>query len=341
MLTASGLSVAHGTRVLFRDVTLTLGPGRRVALVGGNGVGKTTMLECIAGIREPDEGQVHRPRDLHLGYLPQDLTDTATGTVLEEALGGTGPLAELAVTLEGIGEQLATHDATADPRGHADLLHRYGEAQSRFEQLGGYAREAEAHQVLAGLGFAPADSHRSVRELSGGWRMRVALARLLVEEPDLLVLDEPTNHLDVDSVAWLEEALVEGPSGLLFVSYDRDFIDAVAERVIELSGTAATEYVGGFAEFVRLKPINVNRGIYPLPDNISFEEGSFVEPLACVVRSTICRSPACSRPMCSTTSSGSRWADITRTSYRIPASSSARTIAARMSCRLSTGGTGK
>jgi ATP-binding cassette, subfamily F, member 3 len=250
VLTASGLEVAHGTRVLFRDVTITLAPGRRVALVGGNGVGKTTLLEVLAGLREPDKGEVHTPRGVHLGYLPQDLADTAAGSVLEEALGGTGPLAELAAALERLHEQLAAHDPVADPEGHAALLGRFGDAQARFEQLGGYSREADAHRVLSGLGFAPGDAHRPVREMSGGWRMRVALARLLVEAPDLLLLDEPTNHLDVDSVAWLEQHLGGWAGALLFVSHDRDFIDAVATHVIELDHATATEYVGGFAEFV-------------------------------------------------------------------------------------------
>ena len=129
-------------------------------------------------------------------------------------------------------------------------VEKYGAAQSRFEQLGGYALESEAHRVLAGLGFAPADSAKQARELSGGWRMRMALARLLLSNPDVLVLDEPTNHLDVDSVAWLEQRLLQFPGSLLFVSHDRDFIDGVANRVVEVSNGGAIEYIGGFAEFV-------------------------------------------------------------------------------------------
>ena len=246
MLSASGLTRSIGTRILFRGVTLQLGPGRRVALIGGNGTGKTTMLEILVGLQDPDSGEVHRPGGVRIGYLPQEIPPTSDCKVLEEVLRGaetTGRLAERIVDLAG---RLSDTEGTKRAR----LLAEYGEAQARFEQVGGYATEAEAHRILAGLGFAPTDHQRPLGELSGGWRMRVALARLLLAAPDLLVLDEPTNHLDVDSVAWLEDHLAGWRTGLLFVSHDRDFIDAVANRVLELSGGRVTEYVGGFAEFV-------------------------------------------------------------------------------------------
>ncbi len=246
VLSASGLSKSHGNRTLFSNVTFELKGGRRVALVGGNGVGKTTLIEILLGRQDPDDGVVHRPRDLQIGYLPQDLVGDPSGTVLEEVLAGAGVLAEIADDLRRLEARLGDVD---DPE-HDRVVEQYGAAQSRFEQLGGYALESEAHRVLAGLGFAPADSSRQASELSGGWRMRMALARLLLSNPDVLVLDEPTNHLDVDSVAWLEERLNQFPGSLLFVSHDRDFIDGVANRVVEVSGGSAIEYVGGFAEFV-------------------------------------------------------------------------------------------
>jgi ATP-binding cassette subfamily F protein 3 len=247
VLTASGLTKAYGERVLWRDVTLTLSPGRRIALVGGNGAGKTTLLEVLVGLDAADAGEVHRPANDTVGYLPQDLPGTAEGTVLDEVLAGSTEIAALADRLHHLHDAMGSTDDAAE---RDRVLAEYGEVQSRFEQLGGYALESEAHRVLAGLGFAPEDAQRSVRELSGGWRMRVALARLLLAEPDLLVLDEPTNHLDVDSVAWLEDRLSAWSGALLFVSHDRDFIDAIANRVVELAGEEATEYVGGFAEFV-------------------------------------------------------------------------------------------
>ncbi len=243
MITASGLGKAHGLRTLFRDVSLQVSAGRRIALVGGNGAGKTTLVEMLLGDQEPDTGEVHRPRDLRIGYLPQEVTDLGTGTVLDLVLGASR-LADLAIDLHRIEGQLAA--------GSTDLalLDRYGEVQAHFQQQGGYALEAEAHRVLSGLGFSTADSGRPVTELSGGWRMRVALARLLVGEPDVLILDEPTNHLDVDSASWLEDYLTAWSGALLFVSHDRDFIDNVANRVIELTNETAHEYIGGFAEFV-------------------------------------------------------------------------------------------
>ena len=244
-LTASGLAKAYGARQLFEDVTLHLSAGRRVALVGGNGTGKTTLLEIMAGLLGPDAGTVTKPRDARIGYLPQNLREVQEGTVSSHVRAGAEHLWKLARTLRDLEQQLS--GATG---GQDDLVARYGEVQSQFEQLGGYALDAEVAKVLAGLGFSPADSDRPVAVLSGGWRMRAALARLLVSKPDILLLDEPTNHLDIDSMAWLERRLAAWRGCLLFVSHDRDFIDAVADRIVELASGTTTAYDGGFAEFV-------------------------------------------------------------------------------------------
>jgi len=246
MITVSGLSKAYGARVLFRDVTFQLSDGRRVALVGGNGAGKTTLLEIVLGITEPDAGDVHRPKDTGLGYLPQEITEWGSGSVLDEVLAGKPEIRELEHRIAHLHEEIGATSGVV----HEKALAAFGEAQSRFEALGGYAVEAEAHRVLAGLGFDADDAARPLTDMSGGWRMRAALGRLLLAQPDVLLLDEPTNHLDTDSVTWLEDTLASYPGAVLFVSHDRDFIDAVAERVIELASGAATEYVGGFAEFV-------------------------------------------------------------------------------------------
>jgi len=256
VLTGSGLSKAHGQRVLFSDVTVTLSPGRRVALVGGNGTGKTTLLEILSGEQRPDSGSVTRPSTLTTAYLPQDRTEAPDGSALDEALRGAGTIVDLAHRIDELHHAVAATTGAARgsggvPRKDRDrLLRQLGEAQSAFEQHGGYAVEAEAHRVLAGLGFTDADRRRPLSELSGGWRMRAALARILVARPDVLLLDEPTNHLDVDSVAWLEEQLANFPGALLFVSHDRDFIDGVANRVLELSNGKVSEFVGGFVEYV-------------------------------------------------------------------------------------------
>lgn len=246
MLTISGLAKAHGARSLFKDVTLQLSDGRRIALLGGNGVGKTTLIESIMGVQDADAGVIHKPKDLRIGYLAQELPDATDRTVLAETLDGAEHIRNIAERMQKLEDQMATDDGTNLER----IIDQYGQAQSEFETMGGYAIESEAHRMLAGLGFPPAWNDRPIKELSGGWRMRVALARLLLSAPDVLILDEPTNHLDVDSVAWLENHLASWGGALLFVSHDRDFIDTVANRIFELSGGTGVEYVGSFLEFV-------------------------------------------------------------------------------------------
>jgi len=246
VLTASGLTKSFGPRTLFKNVSLQLGPSRRIALIGSNGTGKTTLLEILTGLQEADEGEIHKPQDMNIGYLPQELQASKGKNVLQEVLSGADDINKLTTRLKKLSSELEK----ADSEHKSELISEFGEAQSRFEQIGGYAIEAEAHRLLSGLGFATSDHDRDIGELSGGWQMRVALARLLLSKPDLLVLDEPTNHLDVDSVTWLETYLGKWNNGLLFVSHDRDFIDGIANRIIEISAGRATEYAGSFGEFV-------------------------------------------------------------------------------------------
>lgn len=249
MLSVSGLSKSFGPRTLFRDVTFRLTSGRRIALVGGNGVGKTTLMEIIVGTQEADDGDVSRQKDLRIGYLPQELIDVWESSVLDEVLKGAKHVLEIEKRLRSLEADMATTTGDA----HDKVMEDYGIAQSQFEQLGGYQLEPEARRILGGLGFTAIDMDRPLAEMSGGWQMRASLARLLLQKPDILVLDEPTNHLDVDSVLWLEAQLAAYPGAILFVSHDRDFIDNVAERVVEVARSTTTEYVGGFAEFVVLR----------------------------------------------------------------------------------------
>jgi ATP-binding cassette, subfamily F, member 3 len=287
VLSCSDVSVTLGARRLFSDVNLRFPPKRCVALVGGNGAGKTTLLHTLVGLREPDEGTVTRPKDLRIGWLPQDVVDAVgtSGTVLEHVLEGAKHITDLERQLRDLEVQMgevADHEQEA-------LLTTYSKVQDRFEALGGYEVEGEAHRVLAGLGFAPEDAARDTSELSGGWRVRVALARLLLAKPDLLVLDEPTNHLDLDTIAWLETTLRELPGGLLLVSHDRDFIDATADTIVELAAGTTMEYEvrsgnqaaeeGGFAAFItqREERLASLRAAKTQQDKLLAQQERFVE----------------------------------------------------------------
>ena len=284
MLRAAAVTIEVGGVELLRDVDLGVAVGERVALVGGNGVGKTTLLRTLVGDRTAAIGEVHRPRELRIGWLEQDAADLAARYPTLLALVRDG--AEHLVGLEG---QLAAMEQElegADMERANALMDRYADVRERYEQLGGYTLDGEVERILAGLGFAPGDAQRDPREFSGGWRVRAALARLLVGRPDVLVLDEPTNHLDLETIRWLEQTLSALPGGLLFVSHDRDFIDAVAHTIVEVAAGTATTYdvrrsadVGGFETFLeqreqRLERLRTARA---LQDRMLADQERFIE----------------------------------------------------------------
>jgi ATP-binding cassette subfamily F protein 3 len=253
LVSLAGVSKSHGAQHLFSDVSLQVSAGRRIAIVGANGSGKTTLLEIITGDQEPDTGTVARGKDVVIGYLKQEVAESRGHSVLAEVLAGAGTITGIGRRMRHIEQEMAelgsaqTDDAATEL---AELMEEYGRLQHRFEQLGGWSIEAEARRILAGLGFAEGDAERDIGEFSGGWMMRVALARLLLANPDLLLLDEPSNHLDLASVEWLQGFLAEYAGAVILVSHDRDFINVVANRVAELARGSLTEYVGDYADFV-------------------------------------------------------------------------------------------
>jgi ATP-binding cassette, subfamily F, member 3 len=247
LVTLTGLAKAHGAQHLFDGVGLQIVAGRRIAIVGPNGAGKTTLLEMMTGDQQPDAGSVTRGKDLVIGYLRQEVAEASDRSALAEVLAGAGAVSGIERRLRHIEAELG--DAVAEDE-LSELMDEYGRLQHRFEALGGWSLEAEARRIMAGLGFAQADMERNTHEFSGGWMMRVALARLLLQNPDLLLLDEPTNHLDLASVEWLQAFLADYAGAVVLVSHDRDFINAIVNRVAELNHGILTEYVGDFADFV-------------------------------------------------------------------------------------------
>ncbi|HEX2296492.1 MAG TPA: ABC-F family ATP-binding cassette domain-containing protein [Actinomycetota bacterium] len=248
MITISGLRKSFGARDLFRDATLQVGARDRIAVVGLNGTGKTTLFRIVAGEQEPDAGVVTIARDVVVGYLRQE-TDALRGrTLLDEVLSAGSETTEA-------GHRLAVLEAEMEelPSGAEldALVAEYARLQDRFATLGGYEIEAEAKRILGGLGFAQESFDRPTDALSGGWLMRVALAKLLLSAPDVLLLDEPTNHLDLESVDWLERFLRGYDGAVLLISHDRDFINGIATKVVEIDGGRLTTYTGNYESFVR------------------------------------------------------------------------------------------
>jgi ATPase subunit of ABC transporter with duplicated ATPase domains len=242
VLSLSRISKQYGRQVLFVEASFQLNPGEKVGLVGPNGAGKTTIFRMITGEESPDEGDVSVPKKMSIGYFRQDVEEMSGRSVLDEAIAGSGRLGDLHHELE------ALQHAMSDPaRADTDsILERFGEVQEEYEHLGGYGLEAQAREVLHGLGFDDERIEGDVGVLSGGWKMRVAMARVLLGRPDVLLMDEPTNHLDIESIIWLEEFLTSLPGALLMTSHDREFMNRIVSKIAEIDGGEITVYSGNY-----------------------------------------------------------------------------------------------
>ena len=248
MIQLSNLTKSFGDRVLFDNVTWQITDRERVGLCGPNGAGKTTLLRMMAGIDEPDSGGVLKPSALTVGYLPQDGLSHTGRSVFEEASSAFEALLAMKHEMHALEARLGD-DTIPEPE-HEEMLSRYSDLQDRFRLHGGYNIESKVATVLQGLGFSATDFERRTETFSGGWQMRIALAKLLLNQPNLLLLDEPTNHLDLEARNWLETYLHEYPHAVILVSHDRFFLDAVVTRIADLTLRTLTDYVGTYSDYI-------------------------------------------------------------------------------------------
>ena len=252
MISFARIGKQYGKQVLFVDASFQLNPGEKVGLVGPNGAGKTTLFRMIVGEEAPDEGDVSVPKKLSVGYFRQDVGEMSGRSVLDEAIAGSGRVGDLHHELESL------NHAMADPARADDMekiLERFGEVQEEYDHLDGYALEAQAREILHGLGFEDDRIDGDVGALSGGWKMRVAMARVLLGRPDVLLMDEPTNHLDIESIIWLEAFLKTLPGALLMTSHDREFMNRIVSKIAEIDGGEITTYSGNYDFYERERAI--------------------------------------------------------------------------------------
>ena len=253
----SSLSKSFGGRVLLDAVSWQIDDGDRVGLSGPNGAGKTTLLKMLAGFEEPDGGLITKPAGLTIGYLPQDGLSHSGRTLVEEAGLAFKPLLDMRAEIASLEERLG--EDHADEAAHLEMLSRYSELQEEFRRLEGYSIDLKIGTVLRGLGFTAADLDKPCETFSGGWQMRIALAKLLLGRPGLLLLDEPTNHLDLEARNWLEEYLSGYPHAVILVSHDRYFLDAVVTRITEIGLRTLTDYVGNYSAYLTERDARMER----------------------------------------------------------------------------------
>jgi len=243
MIRLDNISKQIGHQILFIEASAALEKGEKVGLVGPNGAGKTTLFRMITGQEQPDEGQVAVDRGVTIGYFSQDVGEMSGRSAVSEVMDGAGPVSTVAAELKELEAAMGDPDRADDME---EIIARYGEVQGRFEELDGYALEGRAREVLAGLSFSQEMMDGDVGALSGGWKMRVALARILLMRPDAMLLDEPSNHLDLESLIWLEQFLRGYEGALLMTSHDREFMNRIITKVVEIDGGALTTYSGNY-----------------------------------------------------------------------------------------------
>ena len=253
MIRLDKIGKQNGKQILFIEASAALQKGEKIGLVGPNGAGKTTLFRMITGEEQADEGQVATDRGVTIGYFSQDVGEMAGRSVVSEVMDGAGAVSAVAAELKEL------EAALADPE-RADemdaIVERYGEVQARFQELDGYALEGRAYEVLAGLGFSQEMMEGDVGALSGGWKMRVALARILLMKPDVMLLDEPSNHLDLESLIWLENFLKGFDGALLMTSHDREFMNRIVNKIVEIDGGTLTTYSGDYAFYEQQRALN-------------------------------------------------------------------------------------
>src|SRR6187431_2995485 len=279
MISFSKIGKQYGRQVLFVDASFQLNPGEKVGLVGPNGAGKTTLFRMIVGEEAADEGDVSVPKKITIGYFRQDVEEMSGQSVLDEAIAGSGRLGILHHRFEALQHEM-TDPAKADDMDR--ILAAFGEVQEEYEHLGGYALEAQAREVLLGLGFEDEQIDADVGALSGGWKMRVAMARVLLGRPDVLLMDEPTNHLDIESIIWLEAFLKSLPGALLMTSHDREFMNRVVTKIAEIDGGEVTMYSGNYDFYERERAIrDANKeAAYARQQAMFAKEQRFIERFA-------------------------------------------------------------
>ena len=252
MISIEGLSVEFGGNPLFDDITYVINKKDRIALVGKNGAGKSTMLKIIAGLQQPTSGTVNIPKDMTIGYLPQQMQISDSRTVMKEAEQAFAHIFELQSRIDRMNRELSNR-TDYDSQDYHDLIERVTDANEQLTMIGAANYQAEIEKTLMGLGFVREDFDRPTTEFSGGWRMRIELAKLLLQRPDVLLLDEPTNHLDIESIQWLENFLATRANAVVLVSHDRAFIDAVTTRTIEISLGRIYDYKVNYSKYVQLR----------------------------------------------------------------------------------------
>ncbi len=243
MIHFSGVAKQHGNKVLFQNSSFQINPGEKIGLVGPNGAGKSTIFRLIVGETTPDDGRISKPDKLVIGYYSQDIDEMRGRTVLEEVRSAAGAVSKLGEELMRL-EKLLSEPLEDDEM--MKTVEKYGELQAEFERLGGYDLDARASEILAGLGFSQDDLTRQTETFSGGWKMRIALAKILVLNPEVLLMDEPTNHLDIESIVWLESWLVQFKGSILMTSHDRDFLNRIVSKTIEVANRTVTTYGGNY-----------------------------------------------------------------------------------------------